>query len=482
MTALLGIDIGTTATKAVVFDIETGIIGSKTRSCDLSSPHPGWAEEDPAQWWSNTVDMVQEVTATTSIDAVGVSGMVPCVVLVDHNGEVLRPSIQQNDSRAVAEIAELRDRFPDTEIISRTGSPITQQSVAPTLLWIQRNEPETWSKVRWIMGSYDFITYRLTGTPTIERNWALESGLYDLNTGGWAPDILEAANVDQRLLPPINDPSTVVGTVENEVARSTGLRPGTPVVAGAADHVSSAFAAGAIEEGDLVVKLGGAGDILLTTDHPVVDDRLYLDFHLVPGRFLPNGCMAASGSFIRWFQRELAGSVSLEQLDAEAAQSSPGASGVVALPYLLGEKTPINDPSARGAFIGLHLGHRRGDLFRAVLESVAYGFRHHLEVFEELGFSPTRIRLTDGGSKSRVWTQIIADVLGQPVEPVEFTGGSAFGVAFAAGVGTGVIDDWTTIAGMLDVSNPIEPDPDPRYEEAYQVYRKLYPALKEVLT
>ncbi len=482
MTALLGIDIGTTATKAVVFDVEAGIVGTGVRPCDLQSPHPGWAEEDPAQWWNNVVELIQEAAGARHIGAVGVSGMVPCVVLVDRNGDVLRPSIQQNDSRAIREIGELRERFPDDEIVTRTGSPITQQSIAPTLLWIQRNEPEVWSQVRWIMGSYDFITYRLTGTPTIERNWALESGLYDLNTGEWAPDILEEANVDQRLLPPINDPSTVVGAIGKEVARSTGLDPGTPVVAGAADHVASAFSAGAIEQGDLVVKLGGAGDILLTTDRPLVDDRLYLDFHLVPGRYLPNGCMAASGSFIRWFQRELAGSASLEQLDAEAAQSSPGASGVVALPYLLGEKTPINDPNARGAFVGLHLGHRRGDLFRAVLESVAYGFKHHLEVFTELGFAPTRIRLTDGGSTSSVWTQIIADVLERPVEPIAFTGGSAFGVAFAAGVGTGAIDDWTAITGMLESSPCIEPDPDPRYQEAYQIYRELYPTLKEVFT
>ncbi len=482
MTALLGIDIGTTATKTVVFDVEAGIVGNGARPTDLYSLNPGWAEEDPGQWWDNVIELVREATHAVQIDAVGVSGMVPCVVLVDDQGSVLRHSIQQNDSRAVAEITEVRERFRDTDIVERTGSSITQQSVAPTLLWIQRNEPEIWEQVRWIMGSYDFITYRLTGTPTIERNWALESGLYDLETGEWAWDIIEAVHVDPRLLPPISDPSTVVGTVPSDVAVATGLRIGTPVVAGAADHVASAFSAGAIEEGDLVVKLGGAGDILLTTARPVVDERLYLDFHLVPGRYLPNGCMAASGSFIRWFQRELAGSDSLEQLDAEASASVPGASGIVALPYFLGEKTPINDPHARGAFVGLHLGHHRGDLFRAVLESVAYGFRHHLEVFTELGFEPNRIRLTDGGSKSRVWTQIIADVLERPVEPVQFTGGSAFGVAFAAAIGTGAIDDWTAVAGLLEFSSPVEPRPDDRYESSYRIYRDLYPALRKVLT
>ncbi len=481
MTTLLGIDIGTTATKSVVFDVGSGIIGGASRPTDLRSLHAGWAEEDPEQWWRNVVAVAGEAVVETPIDAIGVSGMVPCVVLVDERGRVLRHSIQQNDSRAVVEIAELRERFNGTDIVGRTGSPITQQSVAPTLLWIQRNEPAVWDRVRWIMGSYDYITYRLTGIPTIERNWALESGLYDLGTGEWAWDIVEAAHLDPRYLPPVNDPSTIVGTVSTAAAAETGLRAGTPVVAGAADHVASAFSAGAIEPGDLVVKLGGAGDILLTTDRPVVDHRLYLDFHLVPGRYLPNGCMAASGSFIRWFQRELAGSEPLEQLDQEAAASQPGASGIVALPYFLGEKTPINDPDARGAFIGLHLGHRRGDLFRAVLESVAYGFKHHLEVFTELGFEPGRIRLTDGGSKSRVWAQIISDVLERPVEPVRFTGGSAFGVAFAAAIGTGALDDWQAISGLFELAEPVEPQPDERYEESYRIYRQLYPALKEVL-
>jgi len=481
MTTMLGIDIGTTATKSVVFDVDTGIRGGGSRPTDLHSPHPGWAEEDPEQWWRNVVSLAAEASAEMPIDAVGVSGMVPCVILVDEQGNVLRHSIQQNDSRAVAEIVEFRGRFDGADIVGRTGSPITQQSVAPTLLWLQRNEPDLWARVRWVMGSYDYITYRLTGMPTIERNWALESGLYDLRTGDWAWDIVEAANLDPRRLPPVNDPSTVVGTVDARAAAETGLRAGTPVVAGAADHVASAFSAGAVEPGDLVVKLGGAGDILLATDRPVVDDRLYLDFHLVPGRYLPNGCMAASGSFIRWFQRELAGSTPLEQLDVEAAASPPGASGIVALPYFLGEKTPINDPDARGAFVGLHLGHRRGDMFRAVLESVAYGFKHHLEVFTELGLEPGRIRLTDGGSKSRVWAQIIADVLERPVEPVRFTGGSAFGVAYAAAIGTGVVDGWEKIAGLLELAEPVQAHPDERYVENYRIYRELYPALRKVL-
>ena len=195
-------------------------------------------------------------------------------------------------------------------MLERTGSAITQQSVGPTLLWLQRHEPEAWSRTRTIAGSYDTIARMLTGVPAVESNWALESGLYDLGTGTWAPDIVDAAGLDPALLPPIRRPDEVVGTVTAAAAAVTGLRAGTPVVAGSADHVASAFAAGLVREGDLLVKLGGAGDILLTTAEPIVDWRLFLDFHLAPGLYLPNGCMAASGSFIRWFQAEIAGGAS----------------------------------------------------------------------------------------------------------------------------------------------------------------------------
>ncbi|MGD2052183.1 MAG: FGGY-family carbohydrate kinase [Acidimicrobiia bacterium] len=481
MSALLGIDIGTTATKAVVLDSVLTMGTSGSRPTRLDSPQPGWAEEDPGEWWANVCDLARAAMESSPIGAVGVSGMVPCVVLVGDNGQVLRPSIQQNDSRAIEEIAELRSRFPESEIVERTGSAITQQSVAPTLLWLQRNEPDVWQQVRWVMGSYDYVAYRLTGVPTVERNWALESGLYDLGTEDWAWDVVDAAGFDGRFLPPIGDPSDVVGTITSAAAAETGLPAGTPVVAGAADHVASAFASGAIDEGDLVVKLGGAGDILFTTDRPLVDERLYLDFHMVPGRYLPNGCMATSGTFVKWFQRELSDQMPLAELDAEAAKSGPGAAGIVALPYLLGEKTPINDPLARGAFVGLHLGHGRGDLFRAVLEAVAFGFRQHLEILAERGFTPRRIRLTDGGSKSTVWAQIISDVIEQPLEPVSFTGGSALGVAYAAGVGIGAIDGWDGIGRLLELSPQVEPQPDERYERNYRIYQSLYPALRGVV-
>jgi len=328
--------------------------------------------------------------------------------------------------------------------------------------------------------SYDTIVRMLTDERSVEANWALESGLFDLETGSWAPDILDAVELDAELLPPIRRPEEVVGQVTVRAAAETGLRAGTPVVAGSADHVASAFAAGLVREGDLLVKLGGAGDILLTTARPVIDRRLYLDFHLSPGLYLPNGCMATSGSFIRWFQTQLAGGESLIRLDQEAAAAGPGAGGVIALPYMLGEKTPIHDPDARRAFIGMSLATERGHLFRAVLEGIAFGFRHHLDVFAELGQTPGRVRVTNGGARSQLWKQVTADVLGYPLETLRSHPGSALGAAFAAGIGVGAFEDWAEVERFVEIGETVEPQLHDLYERPYRTYRALYPALKEL--
>lgn len=480
MTLVLGIDIGTTATKAVLLDDVRGLIGVAERSTVLHSPHPGWAEEDVDEWWANLCEVVRELTAMGQPEAIGVSGMVPCVVLLDADGRALRRSIQQNDARAGVEIEELAHELADARILQRTGSPITQQSVAPTIRWLARHEPETLAAARTILGSYDAMVWRLTGQRSVESNWAVESGLYDLGSGDWAPDVLAAVDLDAKLLPPVHAPTDLVGVVSDAAAAETGVRAGTPVIAGSADHVASAFAAGLLRPGDLLVKLGGAGDILLTSSEPVIDERLYLDMHLQPGLYLPNGCMATSGSFIRWFQRELTGGTSLSTLDAEADAVGAGAGGIVALPYMLGEKTPINDPQARGAFVGLGLSSTRGHLFRAVIESIAFGFRHHLDVFAELGLATGRVRVTNGGAGSRLWTQVTCDVLGLPLEKLRSHPGSALGVAFAAGMAAGVFEDWSDIERFVEPGEVVEPREHDAYDEPYARYRALYPALRDL--
>jgi xylulokinase len=478
----LGIDVGTTATKALVIDDDGRIVAETERRSELSSPHPGWAEEDTAQWWSNVTSLAADLPLD-QVSAVGVSGMVPCVICLDEHGRALRPSIQQNDARAVTEVDELAAELAGKDILQRTGSPITQQSVAPTARWLARNEPELWAKTRTILGSYDFIAHRLTGERAVEANWALESGLYDLQTQAWAPDVCEAGGIDPDRLPPVKGSSEIVGTVTAAAARETGLPAGIPVVAGSADHVASAFAAGLIEDGDLLVKLGGAGDILLCTESALVDERLYLDFHLVPDRYLPNGCMAASGSLIRWFHEQFGRETDLKQLDEEARQAGPGAGGLVLLPYVLGEKTPVNDARARGVLYGMHLGHTRGHVFRAVLEGISFGFRHHLDVFRERGQQPRRVRVTNGGARSMLWKQVTADIIGLPLEVPKEAAGSALGAAFLAAKGAGMYSQWSDIERFVEIGSVIEPDPAAASaaDEGYATYRELYPTLRPLM-
>ena len=516
---VLGIDVGTTSTKVVLADPAAGVVAQASEPAALSSSHPGWAEADPAQWWANLVSLVPAVLAAASaasgkpvtaadIAAVATTGMVPAVIPADAAGRPLRRAILQNDARATAEIRELAAALPGLDFVARTGSALTQQSVGPTLLWLARHEPGAWAPMSagtgaTVQGSYDWLATRLGAAPHVERNWALESGLFELQPDGALTPLhpvrdalARLAGIKSQVIPPVADPGTVIGEVSPGAAAETGLRPGTPIVAGGADHVLSAYAAGLASPGDWLVKLGGAGDILVVSGYPLVDERLYLDAHPVTGLWLPNGCMATSGSLIRWFQSVSASASSspapVAELEAEALAASPAE--LICLPYFLGEKSPLHDPDLRGAFLGLHLGHTRGDMYRAILEGIAYGFRHHAEVFaeREVALRPAA-RVSNGGSKSVVWKQILADALGVALEPVLDHPGAALGAALAAAVGTGAVGGSTTpapqawaaaasVPGMVTIGAPIEPDPAhaARYAEAYQIYRDAGVALTPI--
>ena len=455
---------------------------------ELSAPFPGWAEADPDMWWENVTALVPQCIRSANVTAdeiaaIGVSGMVPTVVLLDGEGRVLRPSIQQNDARAIEQIEALQSKTNHDEMLSYTGSAITQQSVGPKLLWIQQHEPEVWSKIEHVMGSYDYVNYRLTGEYSIEHNWALESGLYSLLTSDWLKEILTLTQVPHSWLGPVCHPSKVIGGITHDAARETGLAKGTPVVAGSADHVASAFSAGLQGQGQLLIKLGGAGDVLYVLNQLLVDERLYLDYHVIPDKFLLNGCMAASGSIIKWFQEQFAPEVSYAILDSHAADIAPGAQGLVLLPYFLGEKTPIHDPQARGVFAGLTLSHTRAHLYRAILEGISYGFLHHIEVIQSLGLQIERTRVTNGGSKSTLWPQITSDVLGVPLEHIADHPGSSLGAAFVAGMGVDLFHTWEEIERFLDITKITEPAEENTafYKERYSLYRQLYELNKPLL-
>ncbi len=483
---LLGIDIGTTATKAVLIDLYGEIINTVSSPSLLQSPRQGWAEEDADQWWRNVCQIIPECLAESGrssedVCAVGVSGMVPTIVMVGSDGKVLRPSIQQNDARASKEIEEFKAIVDNELILNQTGSGITQQSIGPKLLWLRRHEPELMSRMIQVMGSYDFIVYRLTGEYSIERNWALESGLYDFHTEDWIDDLLLQATIERRNLGRIRWPAEVVGGIHPEAARITGLRAGTPVVAGSADHIASAFSAGIKQQGDLLVKLGGAGDILYCVDRATVDPRLFLDYHVIPGKYLVNGCMASSGSLLQWFRNEFSPDSSFAALDELASTIPPGSEGLILLPYFLGEKTPLQDPNARGTLVGLTLSHKSAHIYRAILEGISYGFYHHLQVLAECGLRATRARVSNGGARSRLWKQITSDVLGLPLEQIEQHPGSSLGAAFIAGMGIGEFKEWDEIEHYIQVSQVVKPNMEYHayYQQRFLIYREIYEALKD---
>ncbi|WP_059019972.1 FGGY-family carbohydrate kinase [Mycobacterium sp. M26] len=472
----IGVDLGTTGTKTVLFDSDGGIVAQTSRTATLYSDNPGWAEADPHQWLANVVGSIAEVVGTagvapTDVKAIATTGMVPAVIPVDATGRPLRRAILQNDARATAEIRSLAAALADIDLVELTGAALTQQSVAPTARWLGDHEPEVAARTAHLVGSYDWLLIALGADVHVEKNWALESGLFTI-AGAPVDAVMAAAGIEAAVVAPVRNPGDVVGGLSAAMAQETGLLAGTPLVVGGADHVLSAFAAGVEEHGDWLVKLGGAGDILVASDTPIVDARLYLDAHPVPGRWLPNGCMATSGSLIRWFQ-SLVGGEDLLALDREAQQRRPAE--VLCLPYFLGEKSPLHDPDLRGVYAGLHLGTTRADMYRSTLEAIAFGFRHHVEVFGELGIELGRASITNGGSKSTLWKQIHAEVLGVPVHPIVDHPGASLGAAMIAAVGVGALAGWDQCRRFVVLGEPVVPDPDhvAVYDAAYRDWREL---------
>lgn len=491
----IGVDIGTTGVKAALIDVDGRLLGSATVEHDLHSPHTGWAEEDPAAWIEGAITALRQLVAhpeydPTGIAAIGVSGMVPAMVLLDREGRPVRPSIQQNDARAVAEVEELKSRIDQDRLYQLTGGYTNQQHIAPRLLWVQRHEPDAWQRTRTILGSYDLVTAWLCdadpATCSLELNWAVESGLFDIRQRIWVPELLAAVELDPAYFPPVREPTDRVGAIGRAAAQATGLPSGTPVVAGSADHIASALAAALRDEGDTLIKFGGAGDILYCSGEPITHPSLFIDAHDIPGKYLLNGCMAASGSLVKWYVAEILGlstaKSTLMELDREASAIEAGSDGVTILPYFLGEKTPIMDPRARGVIFGLDLSHTRAHLFRATLEAVIYGFRHHVDVLKSAGLEPTHFMATNGGVSSPLWRQIAADVLNQPITSFRDHPGSVLGVAFVAGMAEGLFDGWTEIDRFLTDRYVNSPNPEAaaRYDKGYEIYRDLYRRLQSL--
>ena len=490
MTLVLGIDSSTTATKAILADESGSVRGVGSASYDSEIPRPQWTEQDPRLWWEGTISAVRQLlgdtgVAGTEIDAVGLTGQMHGSVLLDSGGEVVRPAILWNDQRTEQECDEIRDRVGRDRLIQVTGNDALTGFTAPKLLWVQRHEPENWSRVRHVMLPKDYVRFRLTGDHAIDVADGSGTILFDLAKRTWSPEILGALDLDPALFPPTYEGPQVTGVVSPEAARLTGLRPGTPVVAGGGDQSANAVGVGAVAPGVVALSLGTSGVVFATTDGPSVEagGRVHAFCHAVPGRWHMMGVMLSAAGSLRWLRDALASNQTFDALVEGAAEVPAGSEGLLFLPYLTGERTPHPDPLARGAFVGLTVGHDLRHLTRAVLEGVAFGLRDGLDLMIASGMvRPDQVRASGGGTRSSLWRQILADVLEAEIATVPTEEGAAYGAALLAAVGAG----WhasveEAAAAVVEVEPAAQPsDHVDLYREAHARYQALYPALKTI--
>ncbi len=489
MPYLLGIDVSTTATKALLIDEKGSVAAVAATEYTYETPHPLWTEQEPALWWEAAQQSIRRVLKESRVDpkailGVGLTGQMHGLVLLDGEGQVLRPTLLWNDQRTAAECDEIRDLVGRERLIQITGNDALTGFTAPKIMWVKKHEPEFFERTRHVLLPKDYLRYRLTGEMATDRAGAAGTLLMDLERRDWSDEILGALGIPASWMPPTHEGPQVTGVVSRRAADATGLAPGTPVVAGGGDQAAGAVGMGAIDEGTVALTLGTSGVVFATSDKPFIEPngRLHAFCHAVPGKWHLMGVMLSAAGSLRWYRDTLAPGVSYDALMDEAATVRTGSDGLLFLPYLTGERTPYADPVARGAFVGLTVRHTRAHFSRSVLEGVAYGLRDSFALMEHAGLpTPSQVRVSGGGARSAVWRQILADVLNAELVTVNTTEGAAFGAALLAGVGAEV---WpsvaTACAETVSVTGSTEPQMETaqRYTGYHHRYRELYPALK----
>lgn len=486
----LGIDVGTFESKGVLVDQDGLIVAQAAKAHEMIVPQPGWAEHRPTEdWWGDFTYLSQTLLDQSGvkpkdIKAVACSAIGPCMLAVDKDGTPLMNGVLYGvDGRAASEIAELSDRIGEDVILNRCGNALTSQSVGPKILWLRRNRPEIFSATAMIYSASSYLVYQLTGKSVIDHYTAANfSPLYDVDRHIWIDDLADDI-IDLCKLPELKWSGEIVGEITPAAAMATGLAAGTPVTAGTIDAAAEAYSVGVTDPGDMMMMYGSTIFMILLTKNRVADPRLWYAPWLFEGEHASMAGLATSGTLTHWFRDQFAHD--LDRADAfsvlteEAAISPPGAKGLLMLPYFSGERTPIHDINARGAFFGLNLTHTRGDMYRALIEGIAYGTRHVTDTFAEAGQSAGRLLAVGGGTKNRLWLQATSDVSGIDQIVCKKTVGASYGDAFLAALAIGSVQK-ADLARWNPTEQVIKARPDNRYDKGYGLWRRLYEQTKDI--
>lgn len=501
----LGIDVGTGGTRALIMDEQGNVVSSASAEHQhFASPRPGWAEQDPRDWWQACGVAVRKALQTSGVHAkdigcVGFSGQMHGAVLLDAADEVVRPALIWCDQRSEAQATELENMFGRDTLIRLTCNPPLTNFTLTKFLWVRETEPQNWARVAHVMLPKDYVRFRLTGERAIDMADASGTLLLDVANRKWSAEVLAKTGIDPKLLPSLFESPEVCGKISDAGAQASGLRAGTPVVAGAGDQAAGAVGMGIARVGAVSATIGTSGVVFAATDRPAMDPqgRLHTFCHAIPGRWHVMGVTQAAGLSLRWYRDNFGAASPEVQKEAqkkdgrdpydvfaeEAAAVPAGSEGALWAPYLMGERTPHLDPNARAALVGLTASHTRAHVIRAILEGVAFSLKDSFTIFEEMKIPVTSIRLGGGGARSPLWRQIQADVYGREVEIVEAEEGAAYGAAILAGMGAGA---WTSVeqacAAIVRVAKKIAPNQkdSTTMQKAYRGYRQVYPALRQI--
>lgn len=485
----LGIDTSTTSSKALLIDESGAVMAVASSPHTLQTPRALWSEQDPQEWWQAACASIRSVLETSglraeSVTAIGLTGQMHGLVLLDRAGKVLRPAILWNDQRTQAQCDEIHRRIGRERFIQITGNLALTGFTAPKILWVEENEPNVYAKAAHVLLPKDFVRYKLTGVFAMDKADGSGTVLLNLKTRDWSEEVLTSLGIPHSWMPPLYEGPEITGQLTLDAAAATGLKSGTPVMAGGGDQAAQAVGVGAVEPGIIGLALGTSGVVFATTPTALIEPqgRLHAFCHAVPGLWHFMGVMLSAAGSLQWYRDTIAPGMSFDDLLKEAESVPAGSEGLLFLPYLSGERTPYPDPHARAAFIGLTLRHGRGHMTRAVLEGVAFGLKDSFTLIQNAGLGVIeQVRASGGGTRSNLWRQILASVLEAELTTVGVVEGAAYGASLLAGTGAGAWPDVPSacrrVVKLVDVTRP-DDGQVAIYRSMYPLYRQLYPALK----